>query len=107
MDRMFAEVSKSEGEGGESQARPPRWDMSKQLADAEAAYDLIVKRADEWGVDTHRIGMIGFSAGLGSPCIALSTPGRWTWPSSAPSMAVWTCGGAEGRSPDVQRHSFG
>ncbi len=65
MDRMFAEVSKSEGEGGESQARPPRWDMSKQLADAEAAYDLIVKRADEWGVDTHRIGMIGFSAGAG------------------------------------------
>ncbi|MBK6477416.1 MAG: alpha/beta hydrolase fold domain-containing protein [Saprospiraceae bacterium] len=46
-------------------ARPPQMDLSNQLADAEAAYALIVKRAKEWGVDTHRIGMIGFSAGAG------------------------------------------
>jgi acetyl esterase/lipase len=40
-------------------------DLSNQLADAEAAYNMIVKRAKEWGVDTDRIGMIGFSAGAG------------------------------------------
>jgi acetyl esterase/lipase len=45
--------------------RPPQLDLSNQLADAEAAYALIVKRAAEWGVDTSRIGMIGFSAGAG------------------------------------------
>lgn len=44
---------------------PPRWDLSNQLEDAEAAYALIVERAEEWGVDTGRIGMIGFSAGAG------------------------------------------
>ncbi len=45
-------------------ARPQR-DLSNQLADAEAAYAMILKRAKEWGVDTSRIGMIGFSAGAG------------------------------------------
>ncbi len=44
---------------------PPAMDLSNQLADAEAAYALILKRAKEWGVDTDRIGMIGFSAGAG------------------------------------------
>src|SRR5699024_7127664 len=44
---------------------PPQWDLSNQLEDAEAAYDMIVNRAEEWGVDTDRIGMIGFSAGAG------------------------------------------
>ena len=43
----------------------PRWDLTNQLEDAEAAYAMIIKRADEWGVDTDRIGMIGFSAGAG------------------------------------------
>lgn len=46
-------------------ARPPQRDLSNQLEDAEAAYAMIVKRAKEWGVDTDRIGMIGFSAGAG------------------------------------------
>ena len=46
-------------------ATPPRRDLSNQLADAEAAYAMIVKRAEEWGVDTDRLGMIGFSAGAG------------------------------------------
>ncbi|MCB9280695.1 MAG: alpha/beta hydrolase [Lewinellaceae bacterium] len=45
--------------------RPPQRDLSNQLKDAEAAYALILKRAKEWGVDTSRIGMIGFSAGAG------------------------------------------
>ena len=44
---------------------PPQPDLSNQLKDAEAAYAMIVKRAKEWGVDTDRIGMIGFSAGAG------------------------------------------
>lgn len=45
--------------------RPPQMDLSNQLADAEAAYAMILKRAKEWGVDVNRIGMIGFSAGAG------------------------------------------
>ena len=51
--------------GGDAPPRPPRWDLSNQLADAEAAYAMIVARAKEWGVDTDRIGMMGFSAGAG------------------------------------------
>ncbi|WP_116125761.1 alpha/beta hydrolase [Lewinella sp. IMCC34183] len=46
-------------------ARRPQRDLSDQLEDAEAAYAMIVDRADEWGVDVNRIGMIGFSAGAG------------------------------------------
>ena len=45
--------------------RPPQIDLSNQLQDAETAYAMILKRAREWGVDTSRIGMIGFSAGAG------------------------------------------
>jgi acetyl esterase/lipase len=44
-------------------ARPMRFDLSNQLKDADAAYTMIVRRAEDWGVDTTRIGMIGFSAG--------------------------------------------
>ena len=44
---------------------PVQMDLSNQLADAEAAYAMIVKNASEWGIDTKRIGMIGFSAGAG------------------------------------------
>lgn len=40
-------------------------DLSNQLADAEAAYTMLLKNAKEWGIDTKRIGMIGFSAGAG------------------------------------------
>lgn len=49
-------------------ATPPnllQTDLSNQLKDAEAAYAMILRRAKEWGVDTSRIGMIGFSAGAG------------------------------------------
>lgn len=40
-------------------------DLSNQLEDAEAAYAMILERAEEWGVDPERIGMMGFSAGAG------------------------------------------
>jgi acetyl esterase/lipase len=50
---------------GSTAARPAQPDLSNQLEDAEAAYAMIIKRAKEWGVDTGRIGMIGFSAGAG------------------------------------------
>ncbi|HVT71974.1 MAG TPA: alpha/beta hydrolase [Lacunisphaera sp.] len=53
------------GAPGGTGARPPRPDLSNQLADAEAAYALIVKNAGEWHVDPSRIGMMGFSAGAG------------------------------------------
>ena len=67
MQQLFAEAGASaEGKGQEEKpATPPRWDLSNQLEDAEAAYALIVERATEWGVDTQRLGMIGFSAGAG------------------------------------------
>lgn len=44
---------------------PPRMNLTNQLQDAEAAFAMIVKRRVEWGVDTARLGMIGFSAGAG------------------------------------------
>lgn len=46
--------------------RPPRPFPANQVADTEAAYAMIVRRADDWGIDPHRIGMIGFSAGAGA-----------------------------------------
>ena len=48
-----------------TQSAAPQMNLSNQLEDAEAAYAMIVKGAKEWGVDTGRIGMIGFSAGAG------------------------------------------
>jgi dienelactone hydrolase len=45
--------------------RPPRLDLTNQLADAEAAYAMIVARAKEWNINPDRIGMMGFSAGAG------------------------------------------
>jgi len=50
---------------GQSAPRLPRFDLSNQQADAEAAYAMIVSRAKEWHVDPDRIGMVGFSAGAG------------------------------------------
>ena len=64
MNRTFAAAAPAGTPAGEAPPRP-RWDLSNQLADAEAAYALIIKRSKEWGVDTNRIGMIGFSAGAG------------------------------------------
>jgi acetyl esterase/lipase len=66
MNRTFAAAAGSANEsGGTPRPAPRAFDLSNQLQDAEAAYALIVKRAGEWGVDTSRIGMVGFSAGAG------------------------------------------
>jgi len=62
MERTFSAAADT---SAPARSGPPRWDLSNQLEDAEAAYALIVKRAAEWGVDTSRLGMIGFSAGAG------------------------------------------
>lgn len=59
MNRMFSAI-------GKDGAPPPlQLDLSNQLADAEAAYALILSRAKEWKVDPARLGMMGFSAGAG------------------------------------------
>jgi acetyl esterase/lipase len=66
MNRTFAAATPpSEASKDVHRPTPPRMDLSNQLEDAEAAYAMIVKRAAEWGVDTARLGMIGFSAGAG------------------------------------------
>jgi acetyl esterase/lipase len=64
MKQRFAEAANRSANGKTD--RPPerpRWDLSNPLADAEAAYALIKRRAKEWNVDVDRIGMMGFSAG--------------------------------------------
>jgi acetyl esterase/lipase len=66
MNRTFAAAAETSGSSGEKEAPVrPRPDLSNQLQDAEAAYKMIVQRAKEWGIDTNRIGMMGFSAGAG------------------------------------------
>ena len=37
--------------------------LAPQLADAQAAFALVRRRAGEWHVDPNRVGMVGFSAG--------------------------------------------
>lgn len=65
-NRTFAAATpRPAGSAAPERPRPPRFDLSDQLEDAEAAFDMIVKRAKEWGVDTARLGMMGFSAGAG------------------------------------------
>jgi acetyl esterase/lipase len=65
MNRRFAEAGDGAANTEPPRPRRPAWDLSNQLADAEAAYAMIVERADEWKVDVNRIGMMGFSAGAG------------------------------------------
>lgn len=67
MNRTFAAATPPSSDAKKDTPAPsrPPMDLSNQLADAEAAYTMIVKRAKEWGVDTARLGMIGFSAGAG------------------------------------------
>jgi acetyl esterase/lipase len=61
---MNERFSRLEGDGsGERPSRPARSFPADQVEDAEAAFALIAERAEEWGVDSERIGMIGFSAG--------------------------------------------
>jgi acetyl esterase/lipase len=66
MNRAFTPPAESSDSAkNEAPPHPMQIDLSNQLEDAEAAYAMIVRRAEEWGVDTDRIGMIGFSAGAG------------------------------------------
>ena len=65
MNQTFAAAAARSDGSKEPRPAPPRMDLTNQLQDAEAAYAMIVKRAAEWGVDTARLGMIGFSAGAG------------------------------------------
>lgn len=66
VNQRFADAEESTNEESDQAAlERPRWDLSNQLEDVEAAYDMILARKDEWGVDPSRIGMIGFSAGAG------------------------------------------
>ena len=66
MNRTFANAGGSAGTAAATtQPKPAFPDLSNQLADAEAAYTMIHLRAKEWGVDTKRLGMVGFSAGAG------------------------------------------
>jgi len=69
MNRTFAAVTPPAGGAAAPAAaeppRPFRPDLTNPLADAEAAYALIVSRAKEWNVNPDRIGMMGFSAGAG------------------------------------------
>jgi len=66
MNRTFTAAEENAGSPAEDpRPRPPQWDLSNQLEDAEAAYAMIIDRAEEWGVDPSRLGMIGFSAGAG------------------------------------------
>ncbi|MFW5899482.1 MAG: alpha/beta hydrolase [Jiangellaceae bacterium] len=60
-----AAADSAEAPRDEAPPSRPRPDLSNQLEDAETAYAMIVERAEEWGVDTRRLGMIGFSAGAG------------------------------------------
>lgn len=64
MNRRFEEAGDASTEE-EGAPERPRWDLSNQIEDVEAAYAMMLKRADEWGVDPDRIGMVGFSAGAG------------------------------------------
>ena len=62
MTRRFEEADTADDADASSR---PRWDLTDPLEDAEAAWMLIEKNADEWGVDMDRLGMMGFSAGAG------------------------------------------
>ncbi|PRX46861.1 alpha/beta hydrolase [Salegentibacter salegens] len=65
MSRPATPPAESSDDAPETRPERPRSNLSNQLEDAEAAYAMIVERAEEWGVDTNNIGMIGFSAGAG------------------------------------------
>ncbi len=69
MNRRFDEAENMAKDAADETPRErpsrPQRDHSIHLQDAEAAYEMIVKRAKEWNVDVDRIGMMGFSAGAG------------------------------------------
>lgn len=66
MNRPRPAPPKSEDGSKNNPPSPPvQLDLTNQLEDAEAAYAILLKNANEWGIDTSRIGMVGFSAGAG------------------------------------------
>ncbi|WPR76585.1 alpha/beta hydrolase [Algoriphagus sp. NG3] len=65
MNQTFAAATPPADSQAASRPAPAPFTLSDQLQDAEAAYAMIMDRAEEWGVDTNRLGMIGFSAGAG------------------------------------------
>jgi len=65
MTDLFAGIANDDQEEY-SNRRRERPFPTNPVADAEAAYEMIVSRAAEWHVDPQRIGMMGFSAGAGA-----------------------------------------
>ena len=65
MSHNFMPPAPAGAKAPEARPRMPNWDLANQQEDADAAYALILKRAQEWHVDTNRLGMVGFSAGAG------------------------------------------
>jgi acetyl esterase/lipase len=65
MNSPMPRPKNSSNDDEDSQQNLMSFDLSDQLEDAEVAYDLIIERAGEWGVDPEKIGMMGFSAGAG------------------------------------------
>ncbi|MDX2188172.1 MAG: alpha/beta hydrolase [Opitutaceae bacterium] len=65
LEQAMKQLFSAAGTGENGTARPLVPNLDNQLADAEAAYALLLKNAGQWGIDTKRIGMVGFSAGAG------------------------------------------
>lgn len=64
MHELFAGIADDDGKALKRRRELPF--PANPVADAEAAYAMIVARAAEWRVDPQRIGMMGFSAGAGA-----------------------------------------
>jgi acetyl esterase/lipase len=69
MNDLFAGIADGDQEEA-SKRRQERPFPANPVADAEAAYAMIVSRAAEWNVDPQRVGMMGFSAGAGATMAA-------------------------------------
>jgi acetyl esterase/lipase len=61
--KSMAEMFSGSGPKRPQTQQDPSVEYAAQIADAQAAFALVRKRGKEWGIDTDRIGMIGFSAG--------------------------------------------
>jgi len=59
MKQMFAGAGRRAAPGSED----PSIALAPQIADADAAFELIRSRAKEWNIDPAKVGMVGFSAG--------------------------------------------
>jgi len=67
--------------------QPERLPAPGPLQDAQRAVSLVRSRADEWGIDPTRIGMVGFSAGAH---LTLATATRFDQRTYAPVDAIDT-----------------